>query len=296
LPALLSSASNLVTLELDNIFQSACIPPEAIVAGLAVLTRLRTFLIAFTRGTSQPDQWRSPSNPPNRAVLPALTRFDYNGQIEYLEDLLALIDMPLVSNVTVIFFIESFMEEIQVPQLSRFIGRTENLKFAQFNRAEVTFSEVTFLSHLVKVELDLPQGELPQADLTLTFSSIHAPRVVHALGQLASIFSNVDDLTARGFGVRNGVESTEWLLFLCLFPAVESLYLWGDVTRYIASALEDTTEDMVTELLPKLRSLWFDENDRMKYEEIMGSIEQFLSLRQLSGRPVDIYNVLDESM
>jgi len=238
LPALLSSASNLVTLELDNIFQSACIPPEAIVAGLAVLTRLRTFLIAFTRGTSQPDQWSRPSNPPNRAVLPALTRFDYNGQIEYLEDLLALIDMPLVSNVTVIFFIESFMEEIQVPQLSLFIGRTENIKFAQFIRAQASF-----YSHFVKVELDLPQGKFPQAAVTLAFSNVHAPRAVHALGQLATMFSNVGHLFAEGYGVWSVMESTEWLRLLYLFPAVETLHFSGNVAWHFASALEGTTED-----------------------------------------------------
>jgi hypothetical protein len=52
------------------------------------------------------------------------------GYSEYLEDLLALIDTPLVDNVKIEYF-----KEIQVPQLSQFIGRTENLKNAQFRRA-----------------------------------------------------------------------------------------------------------------------------------------------------------------
>jgi hypothetical protein len=35
------------------------------------------------------------------------------------------------------------------------------------------------------------------------------------------------------------LDSTEWLMFLRLFPAVEKLHLSGDVVPYIASALED---------------------------------------------------------
>jgi hypothetical protein len=284
LPTLLSSASNLVDLELHNMIPSACISPEAMVAGLAVLTGLRTFCIAFIEMSQF--EWRSPSNPPNRAILPALTHFQYNGDDEYLEGLLALIDTPLVYNVKIEYFKERFMEEIQVPQLSRFIGRTENLKFAQFMRANVTCH-----SDLVNVDLDLPQGEFPQADITLTFSSIHTPRVVHALGQLATMFSNVDQLSVHGYGVWRGImESTEWLLFLRLFPAVESLEVYGDLTRHIASALQDTTEDMVTELLPALYSMCFDPCECRKYKETVRSIEQFLSLRQLSGHPITVDN------
>ena len=276
-PTLLSSASNLVTLKLDSMFQSAWNSPEAMFAGLAVMTKLRTFSIAFLRVRSHTDR-RSFSNPPNRALLPALTHFHYQGYIWYLEVLLALIDAPLVYNVKIEYIKGSHMEEIQVPQLSWFIGRTEYLKFAQFGHADITFH-----SHLVKVDLDLPQGEFPQADVTLAFLNIHPPHVAHALGQLATMFSNVDRLSVCGGW--SDMESTDWLLFLRLFPAVESLYLSGDVTRYIASALEDATEDMVTELLPALHELSLDD-----HREQAGSMEKFLSLRQFSGRPVTVAN------
>jgi hypothetical protein len=281
LPTLLSSASNLVTLRLGDISH---ISPEAMVSALAVTTRLSELVLTFCRKETQPNQWRSPLNPLNRAILPVLTYFHFGGHIEYLEDLLALIDAPLLYNVTIEYFKESFVEEIQVPQLSRFIGRTEYLNLAQFVHASVIFYH-----DIVHVILALPQMEFPQADVTLIFSSIHAPRVVHALGQLVTMFSNVGHLSIDGDGDNadwSGMDSTQWLRILCLFPAVETMHLVGDLPLFIASALEETAvaaEDLVTELLPALHSVSLDD-----YRDKAGSMEKFLSLRKLSGRPVSV--------
>ena len=276
LPTLLSSASNLTTLNLDSITQDTFISPEAMVASLAVLTKLRTFFIAFIEVGPQPDQWRSPSDPPNRAVLPALTHFHYDGHDEYLEDLLALIDTPLVYNVKIHF--NERRREFQIPQFSRFIGHTENLKLAQFIRAHVAFYST--------VEVDL--GEFPQAEVTLAFSGFYTSNVVHVLGQLDAMFSNVNQLSVSGGRVSShDMESTGWLLFLRLFPAVEVLEVYGDVIQDIASALEDTNDDMDAELLPALSSLRFDPCDSEKYEKSMGSMEKFFSLR-----PVTVTNIV----
>jgi hypothetical protein len=289
LPKFLLSASNIFTLILGNILQS--IPPETMVAGLAVLTRLRTLAILFDSEISQPDQWRSRSNPPMSTILPALTLFHYQGYSEYLEDLLALIDTPLVDE----FRIEYFLADIQVPQLSQFIGRTKNLNNALFSRAHVTF-----YYDLVEVELYLPQGE-SLANLALTFLGpwlgIQVPYVVDVLGQLIAMFPNVDHLSTHGSCLEwkdmEELDSTEWLLFLRLFPAVEKLHLSGDVVPYIASALENITEEMLAEVTPALHSLWL-EDGRREGDEPVGSIERFLSLRQLSGHPVTVVNTQDE--
>jgi hypothetical protein len=286
-PTLLLSASNLLTLRLDDILQS--IPPETMVEGLTMLTRLRTLSIAFGRDMSQPDQWRSRSNSPIPTILPALTLFHYKGYSEYLEDLLALIDTPLVDNIR----IEYFVEVIQVPQLSRFIGRTQNLKNAQFGRAKLTF-----YYDLVDVELDLPQGE-SKANITFTllgpWEDDQVPCVVDVLDHL---FSNVGHLSTHGncleWRYKEDLYSIEWLLFLRLFPAVEKLHLSGDVVPYIASALEDITEEMLAEVMPALHLLWLDEENRTGDDEPVGSIERFLSLRRLSGHPVTVVNTQDE--
>ena len=131
--------------------------------------------------------------------------------------------------------------------------------------------------------------EYPQAGVTLIFSSIHIPRVVHALGQLLTMFSNVAHLSIRGDADNtdwSGMDNTQWLRFLCLFPAVETMHLSGDLPMFVASALEEiaeVAEELVTELLPALHELSLDD-----YMDQAGSMEKFLSLHQLSGCPVSV--------
>ena len=291
LPILLS-ASNLLTLRFNDIMQS--IPPETMVAGLAVLTRLRSLSIEFDRRISPPDQGRSRSNRPIPIILPALTVFHYQGYSEYLEDLLALINMPLVHAIT----IEYFMGEIQVLQLSRFIGRTKNLKDAQFRRAYVAFYDDQVN---VELELGVPQRE-PQTYIRLALQTpwldIQVPYVVDVLSQGVAIFSNAGHLFTHASCLKcrdiDNPDSIEWLPFLRLFSAVETLRLSGDMVPYIASALEDIPEEMVTEVMPALHLLWLDEEDRTDEDKPVGSIERFLTLRQLSGCPVTVVNTKDE--
>jgi hypothetical protein len=292
LPTLLLSASNILTLRLVDILQG--IPPETMVAGLAVLTRLSTLFIEFNWEMSQPGQWRSRSNPPMPTILPALTKFCYQGYSEYLEDLLALIDTPLVNEIK----IEYFLADIQVPQLFRFIGRTRNFQDGQSGRAHVDFysDQVD-----VRLELDLPQGE-SRTNLTLTFlgpwEHIEVPYVVDVLDQLVTMLSNVGHLSVHGscleWRYMDDFDSIEWLQLLRLFPAVEKLHLSGIVVPYITSALIDIAEEMLPEMMPALHLLWLDEGIRLVNDEPVGSIERFLSLRQLAGRPVTIVNTRDE--
>ncbi|KAH8994646.1 hypothetical protein EDB83DRAFT_2477488, partial [Lactarius deliciosus] len=115
LPTFLLSVRNLITLEVENICQNGYISPEAMVGGLAVLTKLTTLSITFDKLTVYDQTTRA--DPPMRITLPALTSFHYevdDFRLEYLTD------------------------EIQATQLSRFLDRTENLKLDQFNCAKVT--------------------------------------------------------------------------------------------------------------------------------------------------------------
>ncbi|KAH9161341.1 hypothetical protein EDB89DRAFT_739871 [Lactarius sanguifluus] len=293
LPTLLLSARNLVTLQLENVFYHSYISPEAIVAGLAVLARLRTLSIEFFLGSSPPDEGRKCLDPPVRTVLPALSLFHFKGYYEYLEDLLAQIDTPRIDDVR----IEYFLEEIRVPQLSLFIGRTKNLKLAQFRRAQVFF-----YSEAVQVDLDRPQGECPQAELSLSFLGPwlddQVPCMAQLLGQLVTVSSNVDHLSAHGDHVESSrrfdMDSTKWLPLLRLFPTVEALHLSGGVAASIASALEDTAEEMTTEVFPALHLLRLDEDNMEDCDKPVGSTEKFFSSRQLSDRPVTLVRTQDE--
>ena len=97
LPKLLLSATHLVKLHLWSIPHSGYFSPEAIVTGLSALTRLESLWIRFRSPRSRPDRRRRPP-PPTRTLLPALTRFTFKGVSEYLDDLVARIDAPLLDN------------------------------------------------------------------------------------------------------------------------------------------------------------------------------------------------------
>lgn len=303
LPTLLLSARNLVTLTLDRIPLNGHIP-EGMAGLLATLTSLTTFSISCSVETSPSDQWQSRPDPPMRATLPALTRFDYSGHSKYLEDFLAQVDMPRVDYIGV----EYPMYLSQASQLSRFIERTENFKVEQFTRAEIVFyHEDPFFA------LGRQEGKFNQARLLVRiFEEAHLETqvrgMVHILRQLAPIFFNVDVLFAHGFYVQqqsSEMDISEWLPLLCLFPAVEVLRLSGGAGVYIASALEDTAQEMVTEVLPALRLIKLakdeldnedSEVDQDYWDESGASIERFPFLRQFSGCPVTVLTLEDESV
>ncbi|KAH9159793.1 hypothetical protein EDB89DRAFT_2236498 [Lactarius sanguifluus] len=269
LPTLLLSACDLVSLQLDYVppasYSYGYIPPEAMVSGLAVLTNLRTLRIRKYASSIPPHkQGRRRPDSPMLAVLPALTEFVFGYDFEYLEDLVAQIDAPRVEDIR----IEYLMEGVQSHQLSQFIG-CSNLKLAQFRRAQVTFDFEN-----AYIEFNPPQGGCLQAHLSLTISDpvpesmlvkSPVPYVVHVLGQLVAMTSNVGHLSIRQSQAGEDFwESTQWLPLLQLFATVEVL------------------EETVT--LPALQLLWLDDDNP----------ERFLSLCQLSGRPVTVVNTQDE--
>jgi len=283
LPTFLLSTRNLVTLELKNIPPKGYISPEALVGGLAVLTRLTTLSISFY---DEPDQRRSHSDSLMRSVLPALTNFHYNGCSEYLEHFLTQIDTPLLDNVS----IEYVWPGLQVPRFSQFIERTENLKLDQFTRADVSFFTKDMNSYF---KLDCPQGKrslsLNILGQKALMQLIQVRLMTYLLSQLIAMFSNVDDLFAHGDDVFGEIDSVaEWQPILRLFPAVETLRLSGRLAPRISSAL-----DMFADVLPALRSIRFIEGEN---DLAIDRLDRFLSSRQRSGCPVTVINAGDESI
>ena len=67
------------------------------VSAFSALTSLRTLWLRFQTPQSRPD-WPSRRPPPsNRFVLPVLTYFLFKGVSEYLDELVAQIDVPRLS-------------------------------------------------------------------------------------------------------------------------------------------------------------------------------------------------------
>ena len=96
LPNLLLSTTHLVYIDLWYIPHSGYISPKAMVTCLSTLTRLETLRIGFKYPQIYPDQNGQRLPPQVRTLLPAVTNFWFQGVSEYLEDLLARVDTPLL--------------------------------------------------------------------------------------------------------------------------------------------------------------------------------------------------------
>jgi hypothetical protein len=125
LPNLLLSATHLVHLDLSRIPHSGYISPEAMVTCLSALTRLKSLRIEFESSSqSLPDSISQRPPPPIRILLPVLTKLWFLGACEYIEDLVARIDAPLLRDLSISFFPQL---RFDTTQLIRFIRRTPKL-------------------------------------------------------------------------------------------------------------------------------------------------------------------------
>ena len=88
------------------------------------------------------------------------------------------------------------------------------------------------------------------------------------------------------------IDNTERLAFFRLLTTVEMLHISGKLEGQVTRALEDVPQEMVTEVLPSLRSLMLLDVDSDGPVECAG---QFVSLHQLYGRPVTIRDTRHES-
>ena len=152
LPKLLLSATQLVSLSLWEISHSDFISPDKMVTAFSVLTRLETIVIRFEPPYDflqgeDPANWSRRPPPPTRTVLPVLTKLEFGGAENYLEDLVARIDVPQLDNLEIILFHQLIFN---TPQLTHFIGRTP--KFKSHDQARVVLSDGDW-----DVSITLPQ-------------------------------------------------------------------------------------------------------------------------------------------
>ena len=125
LPKLLLSVTHLVSLTLFNIPDSWYFSPETMVANLSGLSNLKSLIIGFASRPFRPDRR---SQPTTRTSLPALTRLEFQGDSEYLEDVVARIDVPLLDSISITFFDEL---RFDIPELAQFMRRMTGFKLKE---------------------------------------------------------------------------------------------------------------------------------------------------------------------
>ena len=122
---ILLSTNNLVDLCLSKIPNNAYFSPDDLVTGLSTLVQLERLTVDFHSPASSPppSMTRSPSQ---RTTIPSLIFFKFHCESEYLEEFVAQIELPSLSNVAIKLFNDIFLE---IPRFCKFIPRLNALGF-----------------------------------------------------------------------------------------------------------------------------------------------------------------------
>ena len=282
LPTLLLSAPNLVSLMLYEIQESGYISPEAMATCLATLAHLERLHIDFYPPLSfDPEPTSPPSFP--RGVLPTLTYFSFKGAAGYLDDLVSRIDTPILQTFSTTFL---FFTVPHIPQFIQFVSRVEEFTGKSLTRAVLEFDDFG-------VEFKLKT--LDRFELGTRFDYLServGPMMNLVCRELSPLFSCVDSLDLCGDTSRCGIPGpvwwsrmlpAQWLDFFHPFIATQTLRVSCELFLCVVYALRDLTNEEATEMLPELRTLFLEGFARSK--PVPPILDQFVSVRQLSGRP-----------
>jgi hypothetical protein len=208
---------------------------------------------------------------------------------DYLEDLVARIDVPLLQRTYIRFFNQLVFDISQFPNL---IYHTE--KFTVLNQVDV----VLYRS-FIGITLSRNGATIGPKPLDFRISCKQLDWQLSALAQVCNsclpTLHRLEHLSIRDDPRlsphwQGDMENTQWLELLHPFTTVKNLYLSKDVALYVASALQDLSEERATEVLPALQHIFID---RLQPS---GSVQEvfhkFVTAcgRQASGRPVAIHS------
>ena len=284
LPTLLVSASDLVELKLRKIPPTGYVPPMAMVARLAALPKLKSFRIEFQLTTPRPD--RMHLLPVTRTVLPALTNFVFSGACEYLEDLVARIDAPRLVWLGIHYLNQ--VVDFEVPQLSRFIDRSENLKRSLSRCCEVTLDRggVDFCIGGATSDETKRWDRGTGISVRIVCQGIdwQISHITHALGWISTIVSDIVHFAIDSQPFKSeseAMDDIEWLQLLRPFSSVQTLFVYRQLAGHVSHALEDIAGVMIIEVLPALTLLYLQ-------DQPMSSVGKFIAARRNSGHPVGI--------
>jgi hypothetical protein len=284
LPKLLLSATDLVFLQVEYIPHSGYISPKAMVACLSALTRLESLYLGFRSPRPRPSRAKPPLM---RTILPSLTFFRFKGVTEYLEDLVARIDAPLLVRFLITFFNQLVFDLLQ---LTKFLCRTEALSV--LDHADVVFDEsLTNVDFVSQTGTSCLLLTISCRDLDWQLSSLSqiCNSVLLALSMdMEYLCLGIDISDAYPLLIEDNMENTQWLELLHPFTNVKDLYLSGILSTCIAPALQELASEQVTEVLPVVQNIFLDEVYG-EPEPVPKAISEFVAARQLSGCPVAIH-------
>jgi hypothetical protein len=282
-PKLLLSATRLVDLRLLNIPRSGHISLEAMLTAFTVLTNLRLLCLEFRSPRSIPDQESRHLHPQIRSVLPVLTELRFKGVSEYLDNLVACIDAPLLFHLSITFFNDTVFD---TPQLVRFISRTPLLTRPE--KAGVSFGDGT-------ARVNLSSQTSNYGELSVKIPCRELDWQVSCLEQICTLclppLSTLEDLyiyraSHSQLDRQDMIGNVPWLELLHPFTAVKNLYLSEEFVQHIVPALQELVGGRATEVLPTLHNIFLE--GLQPSEAAQEGIQQFVAARQVTSHPITV--------
>ena len=306
LPVLLLSASNLVSLKLLNMPPTGYIPTEAMVSLLAASRKLETLHIEFGllgARPSSPDIIVSPSV--TRAILPALCDLSFMAGRKYIEDFLSRIDTPQLNSLLVNYKRGVRRWEIDinydVPQLSKFINRSESLKRSLSKHCEIK-ETVLRSRHIITFCVGRTTSERwnPNPGFSVSVGrKVEEPilRLANILGFITPILSDIVHCTIDSVHMvesGSGRDDLDWLQVLRQLSYVQTLFVSDDMAGLISQALAHVDVGTITQTLPALQLLCIEIKEEGEEHRDTSSVHKFLTVRQDAGHPVTFVETKDE--
>jgi hypothetical protein len=231
LPNLLLSATGLIKISLQKIPHSGYISPEVMVICLSTLPSLTELELSFISPPSRPIRESRRPPPLTLLVLPALRHFVFVGISEYLEDLVARIDSPLLDSLQIKFFHQLIFD---TPQLTRFISRTPELQARNEARIVISYSCASVLvpgvvGRGLRLEISCRPSDWQLSSLAQLCSSSFPRTLISSLERLY-IYDDEYSLLLW----QDDIENSQWLELLQPFTAVESPSIPGIYSTYCA--------------------------------------------------------------
>ena len=276
LPTLLLSAKDLVKLNLYGVPPTGHISPAALVACLAELPRLDTLRFEYMWATVRVGQIHP--LPITRVILPALTRFQFIGISEYLEDLVAQIDCPELEYIAV--FYTNPVVDFQVAPLAKFLDRSVGPEMSPRRPTEVRLDNGSVAIKMYR-DPNHPNEDLKPTTITIFYcwTDRQSSHIARVLDRFSAILSTVAHLSLVSTDLPlGGADDVDCLHLLLPFSATRTLHVSSELARHVAPALEDIPAERITKVLPSLCLTYF--------EGPKSSLEKFVAARGLSDRPV----------
>jgi hypothetical protein len=247
------------------------------VACLARPPRLHSLLIGFHLAPSRHWHYQISLSPVTRALLPALTRFEFRGPSKYLAEFSSRIDGPRLNEIHLRY--SSQLVDFQVAQLFQFLDRSEDPKLALIRRAQVNF-----LRPRVIFDMYPHPDSNPACVSSLFDCKVLGKQILHlaqVFGQPSAIVSGVVHLKLSLNHPHADRHDNAWLRLFRQCSAIRALHVSGKFAGHIALALDGVAAEVVAEVLPALDLIYI-------VGQPVSCVEKFLAARRLSAHPVTI--------